>query len=245
MFDWTDPSVVLAAKSFSPVPLGIQVTVILDKKPLLLKSFYFDLTWKQSLSQYFYPFCMLLGIWYSGSILSHRPFCYKNHGGEKKTHFVFWKCLMITRLTTCLLLSSLGAFQEFCHETYFQNGPTCNWQKEIQNKTRSGWGVCPSQSRLTWHVLMIWTNSNPFAGFRSAVKNATRPYIPECVERLSSEVPNSLGKKGNFPGREIELEDDKGTCLRWRRQRADAAFSSLSSGDYLSAQATQLPKVWC
>ena len=160
MFYKTDPSLVIPPKPFSPVPMEILMTVILDKKSSLLKSLIstliFDL--KKKCPQY-YSVCMLFDIWYSGSSSTHHIFLSQNH--RTKT-ISFWNVLSPNRLPACF--SSFGTFQEFWNETYFQNGPT--WKqlkltKEMQNKTTSGCWFLPTKTPLQMASPSYFNNFNP------------------------------------------------------------------------------------
>lgn len=159
--------------SLDPVPLGVRMTVILDKKPLPLKSFYFDLTWKQSLSQY-YPFCMLFGIWYSGSILSHCPFCCKNHR-KKQQHISFFGNVLLSPdwLPACFS-------RPWAHSRNSAMKPTCKMgqpaidKKKYKTKPRLA-GVSADPNPASRGMSLWFEQTNPFPGFRSAVKNTTRP----------------------------------------------------------------------
>lgn len=156
MFYKTVPSLVISPKSFSLVPMEFLMTVVLDKKSLLLKSLISTLIFdsKKKIPQY-YSICMLFGIWYCGFSSTHPIFGPKITGQEQ---FVFE---MYYHQTDYLLV-----FLPSAHSRNSEMKPICrmgqpesnrNWQKKCKTKPHLAVGFCQPKSHFKWHILSILT----------------------------------------------------------------------------------------
>lgn len=100
VFYKTAPPLAFPPKSFSPVPMEILMTVILDKKPLLLKSVSSILIFHlKNFPPILSLFCILLSVGYSGSSPTHSVFCCKITIGNNN----YFSKFIITKQSTCLL----------------------------------------------------------------------------------------------------------------------------------------------
>lgn len=150
------------------MPLGIRMTIILDKKPLSLKSFYFDLTWKLS---FFFPpvLSLLYVIWYLIFWVHPKSSPILLQKSQDKKKFIFLEMSYYHQTDDLPASPPWAHSRNSAMKPTFKMGPPEIDKKKHKTKPRLAGGVCRSQPHLKWHVRGILTNSNLFPLFRSAV----------------------------------------------------------------------------
>lgn len=158
MFYKTDPSLVIPPKPFSPVPMEILMTVILDKKSSLLKSLIstliFDL--KKKVPNIILFVCYLIfDILVPVQLIIF--FCPKITGQKQ---LVFEMYYHQTDYLLVFLPSAHSRNSEM--KPIFRMGQpesNWNWQKKCKTKPHLAVGFCQPKPHFKWHLLRILTIS--------------------------------------------------------------------------------------